>query len=149
MLASADDATQSRPVSPPLACSEVSWSQSRSQGPVRWPEEVTPPYRAHNGTQGLDVIRQSEVPGLLGQRCRRHGADRYQVYVGSQPTGALGMAWITMVLTLACAHIVIVILRWHPRAWKYWQAEDGAIVALLVLVLAPVCGPRAGVRLGI
>lgn len=48
-------------------------------------------------------------------------------------------------LTLACAHSVTVILRQHPRAWKYWQAEDG--VSLPLLLLAPGYRHRPVIRL--
>jgi len=49
MLASADDGMQSRPVSPGSARSEVSWSQSRSQGHVRWREDPRLTIWRHRG----------------------------------------------------------------------------------------------------
>ncbi len=47
---------------------------------------------------------------------------------------------------LACPHCVIVILRRHHRTWRYWQAEDGVTLPLLLL---PGYRRRPGIRLRI
>jgi Peptidase M50B-like len=80
-LASVDDAMQSRLVSKRSARSEVSWSQSRSQGPLRWPEEVWSKHRpsalqAGSGV-GLVVFTLLMYDQLTGKRFPSHTTVRH------------------------------------------------------------------------
>jgi hypothetical protein len=87
-------------------------------------------------SQGLPRITWADAGRSSHSRSRHAAITRYVLDVLSRTK------------PLACTRIVMVILRWHPRgAWRYWQAVDGAMLALLVL--APAVGHRPGVRLGI